>query len=75
MYKLFKQLANREFIHVDSYDGLEEALQHMEGFNVTWPGEYVVRDVKGNDLSQIVELGLSPTRHYQPILPFRKRST
>jgi hypothetical protein len=50
MYMVFKRIGNGEFMQIDSYGGLEQALQQMKGFNVTWPGEYVLRDAEGNDL-------------------------
>jgi hypothetical protein len=51
MYKVFMRVGNGELIHIESYDTFEQAVKLMEGFNGTWPGEYVVRDAEGNDLS------------------------
>ena len=50
MYSVFKQFENGEFLHVASRDELEQAVQLVGAFNVHWPGEYVVRDLEGNDV-------------------------
>lgn len=49
---MFKRLGNGELIHVESCEMLEQAELLVEGLNGTWPGEYVVRDAEGNDLSR-----------------------
>ncbi len=56
MYRVFKQTGDGEFIFVTSRDELEQAVQVVETFNLQWPGEYVVRDLHGNNLCQ-TELG------------------
>jgi LPS sulfotransferase NodH len=50
VYSVFKQLGNGEFVHVASRDELEQAVQLVEALSTHWPGEYVVRDSKGNDV-------------------------
>lgn len=48
-FEVLKQLANGEFVHVDYRESLELAVQLVEGLNRTWPGNYIVRDLAGND--------------------------
>jgi hypothetical protein len=51
MYELFKRIENGEFVRVAFFDVLQQAVRVAEGLNATWPGEYVVRDSKGDDVS------------------------
>ena len=53
MYIVFKQAANGEFVEVASRDEVEEAVQLVEVLSGRWPGEYVVRDSKGNELALV----------------------
>jgi hypothetical protein len=51
MYNVFKRIGNREFSYVQSTETFEQAELLVEGLSDTWPGEYVIRDAEGNDLS------------------------
>jgi hypothetical protein len=53
MYDLLRQLENGEFVHLESCDSLEQAARRVEELNAIWPGKYVVRDSKGNDVGVI----------------------
>jgi hypothetical protein len=56
MYELFKRLENGEFVRVSTFEVLEQALQVAEGLHRTWPGKYVLRDSKGNDIVDLDRL-------------------
>jgi hypothetical protein len=51
MYRVLKQLQTGEFLDVAFRAQLEQALQLVEALNTEWPGEYLVRDPQGNDVS------------------------
>jgi hypothetical protein len=53
MYTVFKQAANGKFVEVASRDDVEDAVQLAEALSGHWPGEYVVRDSKGNQLALV----------------------
>ena len=51
MYTVLKQLGNGEFHYVACRDELEQAVQLVEELNFEWPGDYVVKDLKGNSFA------------------------
>jgi len=53
MSRTFKQTGDGEFVHVTTRQELEHAVQVLEAFDFQWPGGYVVRDLKGNDVYHI----------------------
>lgn len=50
MYRVFRQTADGEFVHVTTRHLLEQAVEIAEAFNFQWPGRYAVRDLEGNDV-------------------------
>jgi hypothetical protein len=60
MYQILVQLDDREFVFVACRDELKEAVHLIEGLNVHWHREYVVRDSEGNDvdLTRYATIGL-----------------
>jgi hypothetical protein len=50
VYRVFCQLESGELVHVASRDQLEQAVTLAEALREGFPGEYVMRDSKGNDI-------------------------
>jgi hypothetical protein len=50
VYRVFRQIENGELVHVASRDQLEQAVKLVEALSESFPGEYVVRDLEGNDI-------------------------
>jgi hypothetical protein len=44
MYRVFKQLADGEFVLVSSREDLEQAVLLVDALHVHWPGNYEIRN-------------------------------